>query len=1338
MYMSHTHIKSILTDMRNKILLTCILMSVLAACKPLLCHGMSLTVSSVRHMSNTDGLSSQRVYSIVEDRHHAIWISTKSGIDRYNGQHMSNYILSDGHNYGDLAARIIQLLYLPDGALLAYDNTGKVYQYSDVYDRFELKTQLSRYISGNITLNKYHITEDGKEFFGLTSGLYVKENNRVRKCIAGLDVNDIVSLGGTLYLGTTAGLKITDTSGRHVKGLLDGKSIQTLYYDRERNNLFIGTFNSGLWILSLGTGALTHVPTATDIFDNPIRSIIKYDSDTLIVGIDGSGIFTYSYSDMSIKRLIDSDDSGGDACLTSSGIYTTFKDSQRNLWIGSYTGGVSQVIFSKYPITFITHRHKERQSLVNDNVKSIAEGQDGSMWFATERGISVYSPANRTWRHLLPGKVCVSLCRGNGGEMAVGTYASGIFVTDSKGNVTRHLTRQTDNITSNYIFSIKKDTDGDYWVGSIDGDLMHLDSRWRLRRTYAVKQIFSFETLGEGRIAAATSDGFYIIDKRTGRIGHFASAKEQMSKNVSAYIISMLFNNDHTVWLGTEGGGILLYDFLKRKIKKHITSNDGLPSNDIFGLKRDSEGRIWISTGNGIAVMNGGEIWNLNYISRISQEYNKASCVMTASGRILFGSTNGAVELNPSEITRVDYDAPLRITKFDVDVPYSNDPEFMSSVFNMLASEKIRLTHSQNSFDINFESINLRYQNDIVYRFILEGYDKGWSDAGRAQSARYKNVTPGSYTFRVCSMSKSTGKVIDEKTVGLTILPPWWMSWWAWLCYIIILVLIGYFATRYKLYQMQKRHYDDKINFFVNTSHDIRTPITLVMAPLEDLLNETDLPDKARYLLGLANTNIRKLYSLTSQLLEFEKIGRNLNRTRLVPVNLCEMLTEEAACFQAVCDRKGLSMSLSLPEDEVCVKATQRMLEIIFDNLISNACKYTGNGGSIRISMTADNKKATVRIEDTGIGIPQNEHKHIFSDIHRARNAYESQEHGLGFGLLQVQRVVSFLNGKIRFSSKEGVGTTFTVTLDRTFARAVPGSRQSSFDNILDEVLPSDIPAYDGYGDNGETILVVEDNDDLRHYLCKTLSADYRVVEKPNAAEALAYMETAYPDLIISDVMMPGMQGDDFCNIVKEKPETSGIPIILLTAKTTHEAVVEGLRKGADDYLTKPFSTEILKLKIKGMIENRRRMRDCLLRHAVRKTDATGSMDKDRSQGAASTEDGEANVMSLSENDRMFVEKATDIVLDNISNTDFSIDALCREMAMSRTLFYSRLKSLTGRAPQEFIRIIRLERAAELLKNGGSVVDVSEATGFINVKYFSTVFKKYFGIQPSRYAEETD
>lgn len=982
--------------MKNKTLLTCILLLTLICGNAPRCHGASLAISDIRHIGYADGLSNLRVYSIVEDKYHAIWISTKSGIDRYNGQLMKNYRMSDGYYYGDLAARIIQLCYMPDGALWAYDNTGKIYKYSDTYDNFELKTQLSEYISGNITLNKYHITKDGKAFFGLTTGLYTSVNNRIERYIAGLNVNDIVSLGNRLYLGTTTGLKIVNTANRHATGLLDGKSIQTLYYDKERNNIFIGTFNNGLWILNLRTNTLTHVKTDTGLSNKPIRSVTKYDSDILIIGTDGSGIFTYSYSDQSIKKLIDSDDNAGFACLMSNGIYATFMDSSKSLWIGSYTGGVSRINFSKYPITFITHRNKDSKSLVNNNVKSIAEGIDGSLWFATERGISIYRPDSHTWQHLMSDKVCVSLCRTANGDMAVGTYGNGIFITDKNGKVLKHLTKQEDNITSNYIFSIKKDNDGDYWVGSIDGNLMNLDKDWKLKKTYDIKQVFSFGTIGKDIIAAATTDGFYFINKRTGRIEQFASAKEQIKENMSAYIISMLFNKDKTVWLGTEGGGMILYDYAARKIRKHITMNSGLPSNDIFGLIRDREGRIWISTGNGIAVMNRNEIWNLNYIGRIAQEYNKASYVITRSGNILFGSTNGVVELKPSEITRVNYEAPLRLTKFDVDMPDNSSDEFISRIFNMLASKKIRLEHDQNSFNINFESINLSYQNDIIYRFILEGYDNEWSEPSQTESARYKNVTPGKYTFRVCSMSKSTGRTIDEKSIEITILPPWWQTWWAWTCYIIILVMIAYFATRYKLYQLQKRHDDDKINFFINTSHDIRTPITLVMAPLEDMRNETDLPDKAKYLLNLANTNIRKLYSLTSQLLEFEKIGRDLNKTKLVSINLSEMLKEEVACFQTVCDKKGLNLSMSLPEEEVCVKATQRMLEIIFDNLISNACKYTKNGGRIRICMTADPKKVIVRIEDTGIGIPQNEHKHIFSDIHRAKNPTSRRNTGSG------------------------------------------------------------------------------------------------------------------------------------------------------------------------------------------------------------------------------------------------------------------------------------------------------------------------------------------------------
>lgn len=1320
------------TNMENKIRFVWILLLFSLCNVHLPCYGSLPAISDVRHIGYADGLSSLRVYSVVEDKYHAIWISTKSGVDRYNGYTIKNYKLPDDSNYGDLAARIIQLSYMQDGILKAYDNTGKIYRYSETYDAFELEIQLSRFISGNITLNKYLVTDEGKTFFGLTSGLYVMgRDNRIGKYVTGLNVNDMFSIGNKLYVGTTSGLKVIDTaSNKQVGTLLDGKNIQTLYYDNERRTIFIGTFNNGLWIFCLGTGKLTQVKTNADLFNNPIRSIVKYDSDTFVIGIDGSGIFTYNYSDGNIKQFIDSGDNENGAYLMSNGIYTIFKDSSKNLWIGSYTGGVSRIIFSKFPIRFITHRMNSAQSLINNNVKSIAESGNGDLWFATERGLSVYRKKGGKWEHFLPNKVCVSLCRGTSGEMIIGTYGNGIFVLDDRGRCLEHLTKQAGRLTSNYIFSIMKDNEGDFWVGSIDGSLMNLDNNWRLKKTYNIEQVFSLEAIGDDVIAAGTTDGFYFIYKRSGKIERFATAKEQMRENMSAYIVPMHFNRDRTVWLGTEGGGLILYDYASRKIKSHFTVNDGLPSNDIFGLQTDMEGRLWISTGNGIAVMDNGKIWNLNYIDKINLEYNKVACIMTDTGYMLFGSTNGVVGLKPSEIKVVDYDAPLRLTRFSIDVPGNNSPDLIRSISNMLARNDMILKHDQNSFSINFESINLRYQNDIIYKFILEGYDNDWSKAGLTEYAQYKNVTPGKYTFKVYCISKSTGRIIDRSSVDITILPPWWQTWWAWLCYIIILGLVCYFGIRYKLYQMQKKHYDDKINFFINTSHDIRTPITLVMAPLEDLRKEKNLPDNVRYLLDLANTNIRKLYSLTSQLLEFEKIGNNMHRAKLVSIDLCEMLTEETACFQAVCDQKGLSLSLTLPEEPVCVKATQRMLEIIFDNLISNACKYTKKGGMVNVCMTADAKKVIVNIEDTGIGIPQNGHKHIFSDIYRAKNAYESQEHGLGFGLLQVRRIINLLHGKIKFSSKEGVGTTFTVMLDRTFTEAVPSSRQSSIDDVLDEVMVPEVMADMELGNRGETILVVEDNDDLRRYLCKTLSPYYKVIGKPTADEALAYLETDYPDLIVSDVIMPGTQGDDFCRMVKERPETSGIPVILLTAKTNHEAEVAGLEKGADDYLTKPFSTEILKLKIKGMIDNRKRMREYLFRHAVRKVDDVKG-DQPMPQPAE-----DSNEVPLSDNDRMFVEKATDIVLSNISNTEFSIDILCREMAMSRTLFYSRLKSLTGKAPQEFIRLIRLQRAAELLRKGTSVIDVSEATGFINVKYFSTVFKKNFGIQPSRFAEE--
>ncbi|MEG1586006.1 MAG: response regulator, partial [Bacteroidales bacterium] len=491
-----------------------------------------------------------------------------------------------------------------------------------------------------------------------------------------------------------------------------------------------------------------------------------------------------------------------------------------------------------------------------------------------------------------------------------------------------------------------------------------------------------------------------------------------------------------------------------------------------------------------------------------------------------------------------------------------------------------------------------------------------------------------------------------------------WNSWWAWILYILLLAITIYFIFRYKWYQLQKSYHEEKIRFFINTAHDIRTPLTLATAPLEDLQNEDNLSSNATYLLNIARQNIHKLNSITSRFLEFEKIDSGNYRLKPVTIDLRNILREEVGCFQNLCDKKNIRLSLTMPESPVCVSGDSYLLEMIFDNLMSNACKYTDANGFIKVVMTAFQNKVTVDIIDSGIGIPLNDHKHIFSDIYRAKNARDSQQPGTGFGLLQVKRIVKMLKGNIEFKSIEGEGTTFSVSFSRVYEDVEVQPKHTSASYPTDELAVS-IPDRQNEinSDKDITLLIVEDNDDLRHYLSKIFASDYTVVAMSTADKAQVYLTTEYPDLIISDVMMPGMQGDDFCRTIKNTPETSGIPVILLTAKTNHDSIVNGLQKGADDYVAKPFSSEILKLKVKGLIENRNRLRNFLLKQAV------DQVTPDRTTSVLEEKADSPKELDLSDSDHIFMVKVTDIVIRNLSDTEFNIDTLCLEMAMSRTLF---------------------------------------------------------------------
>lgn len=1285
----------------------------------------------IRHIGYSEGLSSQRVFSIIEDRHNAIWVATKIGIDRYNGQVVKSYTLPGNFYYGDMAGRRLRLWYDENKGLWAYDHTGRIFKYSTEDDAFELKLSLGEAIGGEIILNKVFMDNEGSLWMGLSKGLYKKEKDgKINTVLDDQYVNDIVTDSSSVYVGTSTGV-VQLAPNQEANWLVEEEDVQSLYYHSADQELWIGTFNNGLWVLNLDNSSLLPLKGQKSGFLNPIRAITVYDAETMLVGVDGGGVYTVDLRSKELHLLMSTEDST-DIYLRGNGIYAVTIDDQGNIWIGSYSGGVSVAIRASYSTRILKHQRGNQHSLANNNVNGIEEDRNGNLWFATDNGISILDESANTWHHVLQGTVVVTLCRVQSGHVWAGTYGDGVYLLDQKGKLLQHLTRQKQELTTNYIFSIRQDPDGDIWVGGHNGWLMLLDKEGQHKQTYDIKWIHSIEILARKQVGVATVNGFYLVNKATNTVKSYASFPEFQHQNASAYIISMLFNEDQTVWLGTEGGGLNLYN-LDTGETRTFSTGEGLPSDDVYSLQKDARGRLWMSTGKGLALMDNYEVSNLNYLGDIDKEYNKSAFARLTDGRFVYGSTDGAVLIKPEAIAQTDYEAPLRLTGLTIDYLDSEKAKNWRPILHdMVSRGAVELPYRHNSFAIHFESINYRFQRDINYQHILEGYDKIWSNSSPDGTLRYTNVAPGTYLLKVRNIRRSNGEIIEEETLLLTVAEPWWNTWWAWTIYFALAVTVLYFIFRYNSNKLQKKHDEDKIKFFINTAHDIRTPVTLIMAPLEDMGRVSGLSDKARYYLGMARNNTQKLHTLITQLLEFEKVDITRQKTSLYPMSLNNILAEEIVGFQSYCDNKQLHLSLNLPEEEVGIKGDRQILGILLDNLLSNACKYTPARGKVSLDLTATKGKAIVTVRDSGIGIPKKSQKYLFKKVYRAENAQKSQEKGTGFGLLQVQRIVKILGGKISVQSEEHQGTTFTITLPRAYDQPelVPEPNQSLSSEYPLLTSPEQNSVVRNKGEqSGDTLLIVEDNETLRYYLRQTFDDEYRVIDVANGQEALDSLNNEYPDLILSDVMMPGIQGDELCRMVKDNPDTSGIPFVLLTAKATHDATVEGLKKGADDYIPKPFSTEILKLKVKGLIENRERQRAFFMREALQQVRAN----KEQSISEKEPQPTEEGAPGLSESDRNFVDRATRLVIDNISNVDFNIDSLCREMAMSRTLFYNRLKSLTGKSPQEFIRLIRLQKAAELLKNGKNVTETSIDCGFINTKYFSSLFKQHFGVQPSKY-----
>lgn len=1268
-------------------------------------------------LGTEEGLNSLRVFSIATDKSGAIWMATLDGINRFNGRSMKSYQLGTNQKLSDASGSTTMLAISPNNSLYAYNNVGWIYKYNLLTDQFELCLDLAEHIYTGLVLQYLLIDSQEQLWIGLSTGLYCCRFGEVPQLIdSESHVTYITELPQGIAIGSTCGLRIYSKDRILLHKLCPGTYVQSLLAPSDSDTLLIGTFNSG--IKSINLNSWQEQPTdAATLPHTPIRSMVEMAPSTILLGFDGDGVYTYNYPTGGAEPLF----TRTNRMLTAMGVYSLCRDCEDNIWIGTYTGGAFLMMPEETTTTLLRHHKGEEPSLADDNVNAFCEQRNGELWIATDDGINIYNPQNNRCRQILAGNVVLSVSIDSQNNIAAGTYGNGLFLLNSQGEILHHYLSNNSSLPSDYLSTVLFDTDRDLWIGTMDNQLLQLECSTRQWKSHNVTKARCIVQKDAHTIAVGTVDGLVLINKHTGTHTHLFKSTDNKGEDFNAFIQSIAFVDDEQAWLGTDGGGLYLYN-LQTAEKKTFSTEQRLPSNRVSALLIDHSNRLWITTDHGLACLPpqpSMQIYNQNFEQVMSRFYNRSAAILLADGRIALGSTTGVLIFKP-HISLTSYQAPsLQLTDFRIDnidarVSASMRPELMQ----MLADSTITLSYRHNSFTMEFESVSFRYQEDIAYEYMLQGFDRDWNKLGNNEHLRYTNVSPGKYQFRIQSYSLNSGLILSSRTTCITICQPWWNTWWAWLLYIMTLCCIIGAVIKSKQQQLVRHYMNEKIAFFVSIAHDIRTPLTLIKAPLDELRHDSTLHENATRSIELAHSNLNKLLDILSQLLDFERIDHSSMLPKIEAVPLKQIMDNLFTVFQPLCQQQQKTLHTSSIDCQLGVWADPQLLNRILTNLLSNALKYTPTGGKISISVKTEASKVKIIVSDTGIGISPKEQKKLFTSFFRASNAISSGTPGIGLGLLQAKRFAALLKGDIKVSSVVNQGSEFTLILNRVI---VTNSAISVTTPVMERSVTTEstMPC----DPDKDTLLIVEDNDELRLYMRRIFEPVYRVVDKSNAQEALEYMETQYPSLVLSDIMMPGMQGDEMCHRIKSTPATSGIPVILLTAKTFRTSIIEGLQKGADDYIAKPFDIDILKAKIQAQIENRRRLRQYYTQIALQHTLSTDKTIKEMPVQSAVPNNA----------DSAFVEKATQIVKDNISDFEFDIDRLCRHMAMCRTLFHERLKALTGHTPQDFIRIIRLEQAAALLQQGIPVTDVSIQTGFVNSKYFSTLFKKYFGVQPSRY-----
>lgn len=1316
----------------------------LTVCLVWFCTGMQGQVSFA-HIGLEDGLSQSTVLSITQDVQGNMWFATFNGVNRFDGYDFTVYRHETG-NAGSIGDNMVYAVKADDKGGV-WVGTNNWLSYYDA-DRDAFRNYRCPQKEEDVRVMQIADVDDSRLLVNTSAGLYVFHVADTSFVQSGLPA-DLFRLKATaiyrskdsLYIGAKDGLWMYSFASRTLEHLhalpLGRKEILTLL--QHGNHLWIGTEGDGLYRMDRTTRELRHYTAGgpDGLSSNFVRSLALDARNRLWVGTFTS---LDIYDEATGRFQVYTSNRRQNRSLSQSSIRSIFMDSQGGMWLGTYFGGLNYY----HPLRerFRHIRFSPEGNSLNDNVIGcITEDRAGNLWIGTNNGgVNYYDIRSGEYTYytkeqgLGSNDVKAIYVDEQAGKVYIGTHTGGLNILDRRTGRIESLMPETTRLTNMNVFAIQPCADGRHlWIGTLEG-LVHFDKATKTfsdikgNVSLGVKRIRTLLLDQENRLWVGGEDGLAVC---SGKGDSLSSVRMVSGESAfeSATVYGVFEASDGDIWIATRNG---LYGFSAgRDSVVHYSVADGMPDAIVYGVLEDEKHRLWISTDNGLSCFDpeSRKFRNFTDVDGLqSNQFTPYACCLASSGEMYFGGINGITAFHPERLQDNPYAPQAVISELRLfgDPVHPNDQTGILQKHISL-TDRITLNHKQSSFALSFVVSNYIADKHNTFAYKLDGYDKRWFVVDDNQRwATYANLPHGTYNFLV-KVANNDGKWCDEVTsLEIKVLPAWYQTWWA--IALFALMIIGVITLVIRFYWeradkvRQKELQEVKTRFFINISHELRTPLTLIVAPLQDLLDK--VTDKwVRSQLEYMKRNTDRLLHLVNQLMDYRRAEKGVFELRVKCINVGQIVEKNFRYYEPLARKKHIDYNLRSELGGRQVWCDASYIELILNNLLSNAFKYTNDGQSIFVNLKAAGDDLLLQVQDTGVGIPVNKQAKIFERFYQV----ESEHIGSGIGLSLVQKLVELHHGRIEVDSAVGKGSCFSVYL--------PLSREAYAEEELSGGTQQEEPVYstnaqdmyivdteealepaesDVDTDRKETILVVEDNDEIRHYMSRGLERFFIVKEVENGEEAVELLKTEEISLILTDVMMPVMDGIQLCKYVKQNLKTCHIPVIILSAKAEVKDQLDGLQVGADDYIAKPFSLSVVVMKIKNILRTHYRA----IEHYSKSLEI------------------EPEKIALNRLDEEFLSKAVSVVEKNLEKPDFSADDFALEMGMSRSSLHLKMKGITGESTTEFIRKIRFNQACKLLKEGRyNVAEISTMVGFSTPSYFSTSFKKYIGCMPSEYAK---